>query len=605
MKKFCFLSLLCLCGCASRPPGAYTSNYALDFQPDSVRMAQGATWWAEAGRGYGALHHSPLRAETSADGSFAMSCHSVPRPGGSDSTQVLRLALEQHLLLPPEARMQPVEVALRCRGEALKGVTLTATLVDFAEQTVSTGRTAFVPGEAMESHAVTLPAHAAADALWLGLEVTGRDGQPSEIGLEGVDIRLGGQPLDDYALRQPVEVRLTAHPGPASQLWPSLAGARIVALGRSTAWSGREAVAAAAAIGEDVRRGRTRAVVVDRPMEDVFALARYVDGRTAAWPSVRPTDEALRPLLDTLRACNQAAGEVRVRLRGGGLGVNLGVRESTTGAALFDFLTAANATAQSPAADLLAAIVYEEGPAAAGGYWTAHPKALDGVLTEDEQADLRHVLSLWQQLPADLYAQAVLRDSVVAVNVRYVSERYAEGADGRTVVYGLNTDANPSTAYPLTTGRTWGHRLAETYGKEYAAVAVTSEGGQKLGLTPGEAAWAYRDVEPAPAGSLERALGDATRTTAFAPQSALPDAMVLMRSLGDQPGRGGYSPCNPHGRYAGVLFVGRDVPEPVQFVDPARLTDADAMQAAVARRTETLQRIRESATYRAYKAKAQ
>lgn len=73
--------------------------------------------------------------------------------------------------------------------------------------------------------------------------------------------------------------------------------------------------------------------------------------------------------------------------------------------------------------------------------------------------------------------------------------------------------------------------------------------------------------------------------------------------IGDQPGRGGYSPCNPHGRYAGVLFVGRDVPEPVQFVDPARLTDA--MQAAVARRTETLQRIRESATYRAYKAKAQ
>lgn len=75
--------------------------------------------------------------------------------------------------------------------------------------------------------------------------------------------------------------------------------------------------------------------------------------------------------------------------------------------------------------------------------------------------------------------------------------------------------------------------------------------------------------------------------------------------IGDQPGRGGYSPCNPHGRYAGVLFVGRDVPEPVQFVDPARLTDADALQAAVARRTETLQRIRESATYRAYKAKAQ
>ena len=123
MKKFCFLSLLCLCGCASQPPGAYTSNYALDFQTDSVRMAQGATWWAEAGRGYGALYHSPLRAETSADGSFAMSCHSVPRPGGSDSTQVLRLGLEQHLLLPPEARMQPVEVALRCRGEALKGVT--------------------------------------------------------------------------------------------------------------------------------------------------------------------------------------------------------------------------------------------------------------------------------------------------------------------------------------------------------------------------------------------------------------------------------------------------------------------------------------------------
>lgn len=609
MKTFTSLILSCaamLCSPAAaekvvQPRDTYTSRYFLDFSLDSARLARSSLFWARPGHGYSTLFHSRGETVRLPGGRTCLTFHDAPLPGLGNLTPVLRLDWEQHLPLPAEARTQPVEVTLRSRGKGLSGVTLAATLVDTAEQPVVRAQTVGVPGDALASYTVTLPTHTPADALWLSLKVEGRNERPAEVGLERVDIRVGGKPLDSYALPQPEALSLASAPEPVSQLWPSLEGRSVVALGGSSAWNGREAVAIAAAIGADVRRGHTRAVVVDRPMERTFTMNRYVCGMAPDPAFDWESDATIRPLLDTLRACNQAAGEVRVRVVGGRVAVNFGREKSSTGTDLFDFIVTANATTASPRADLLATIAYEEGAEATLAYWEAQPDALDGVLTADEQADVRHLLDLWRSLPADIYAQLLLNDSTLGVNVRYVSSRYAAEPGARTIVCGRSAEANPTTGYPLTTGRPWGNYLHEAYGEDYAAVAVTSEGGRTLVVEPPLSRWSERPLSPAPTGSLERALADMTDGMAYLPATALPDTPVLMRAANGRADGHGFFRCNPHGRYAGVLFVGKDVPMPSRYLNPNRMSDPSTFRATTKRREQTLKRIHESETYRAYK----
>lgn len=601
MKKVCYLLMAVCCSCAAHDPDTYTSRYYLDFAVDSARYARSAAYWARDNQGYDALFRSMSRTVPSSDGTECLTYCSVPCLGDDVQAQVLRLEWGQRLPLPPEAHSQPVEVALRCRGEGLRGVTVTAQLANDAEQVVASRQTTFVPTDDVAPYAVSLPAESDACALWLNLDVEGQGNTPSEIGLQRVEVRIGGKSLDSFSLPRLPEVNFRQAPGSLVQLWPSLAGKRVVGLGGSSAWNGREAVAVAAAIGQDVRQGHTRVVLVDRPAEQVFTLNRYVFGLTSDTIIHGAADAALRPLLDTLRACNQAVAVPRVRLAGIRLNINFGVEGCSTGTDLFDFLVAANAAVASPQADVLATVAYEEGPTAALAYWEAHPDALDGVLSEDERADVRHVLTQWQAQPADVYAQIGQSDSTTSVNVQYVVGRYAADPAARVVICGRSVGLNPVTGYPLTAHESLGARLRRGYADAYAAVAVTSEGGTVLVPGPTQTGWTSRQLAPAPVGSLEHAAAEVASGLAYFSREALPDTLVLMRAANGQTDHRAYFLANPYRRYAGVLFVGKEVPEPRRFVDPASMTAPDAFRANAQKRREALERIRQSEAYRAYK----
>ena len=88
---------------------------------------------------------------------------------------------------------------------------------------------------------------------------------------------------------------------------------------------------------------------------------------------------------------------------------------------------------------------------------------------------------------------------------------------------------------------------------------------------------------------------------AYLPATALPDTPVLMRAANGRADGHGFFRCNPHGRYAGVLFVGKDVPMPSRYLNPNRMSDPNTFRATTKRRKQALKRIHESKTYRTYK----
>lgn len=74
-----------------------------------------------------------------------------------------------------------------------------------------------------------------------------------------------------------------------------------------------------------------------------------------------------------------------------------------------------------------------------------------------------------------------------------------------------------------------------------------------------------------------------------------------MRAANGRTDGHGFFRYNPHGRYAGVLFVGKDVPMPSRYLNPNRMSDPNTFRATTKRRKQALKRIHESKTYRTYK----
>lgn len=545
----CFILFLIFCSsrAGNKDSLTYTQAYNLNFRTGLHEQA--VYPWME----HAAFAPYSLAFAGEKDGKTYYTKKYFPGTPGMDR---LKFEIMQRIALPAH-EPQEGRLTLVSKGENIEWIRITVRGIDKREEEKSRDTLRFMPGMEEEAHTLDF-ALGRSEILDIQIHAEGEKGKEATIGLIEVRIKLGDTTLDAYPLRIPSDVPRPVRAIPVGNLrnFSPIGNKKITALGESLHYDkGVKSVAHELLYGM-VEQGKARLLLVEMPMELALLLDRYAQGGEV--PDSVLGQLAHHELAERLRSFNQKKKATeKVHLSGVDYEYTTGSAQGTD-ISLFDFVVLANREVKTLAADQLAVLLMERQEwQKVVGFIDDNEEALSQVFTPDELACIRHILALSGKMGKDNIRRKTARDSVMAINARFLIERFAPRLVDGVGIYAHAAHANMLSTYPAIPCKPFGAYMRRLYGDDYASWLLLTD----------------NPIQPAPSHSVENSFRDTPSKLSYLSLTPAYDRLLFSRFEGASVSPQTFFLFNLYRRYDHILFIRQDAPAS----ERKRLTNKELM----------------------------
>ena len=535
----------------------YTRAYDLNFsmQPDSMRLYP----WTENAAYIG--HGIALGRKDSTRILFSKNYIK----GSIPLTNKLRTEFTQRILLPNN-RLKDGVVGFECKGKGLKRVSMLLEAIDEKERVLASETLTFLPERIVKSFSKRINLSDAA-SLNIRINASGEENKEAYIAFARLIVTLDNKPIDDYPVRilEPIKVgnsldyiQKDKYKGFDLTQINETKGKKIIALGESMHGNSDINSFTLRLIGEAIEKQNCRLVLLEHNIEKSLYYNRYVQDESFVIDSSLVKELQEKEFLDKVRAYNRGKGNhEKVRVFGMDYPWSK-TQHMSSSLYLFDFITDMNKTVRVPEVDRLAVLIVNERLTEAIAYLTQHRTKISKVLNNDELICLEHLLRLdLNEINTSEVDRMIRRDSVMALNARFLINKFASERDKMVFIYAHAGHVNPISTFPAVPCAPMGSYIKKEYGNDYCPLFITTEGGNASGVNKDWKRGKIR-MNKAPKNSLEHYLNALTDCSIYFPLTPSFDRLTLTRYMGywDVPHK--FYPSNLYQKFNGVFFVKHD-----------------------------------------------
>lgn len=534
----------------------YTRAYQLDFNvlPDSMRLYP----WTE-NAAYTA-NSITLGRKDSTRTLFSKNYFKGTLP-----TNKLRAELVQRILLPNNQLKSGV-VGFECKGKGLKRASMLLEAIDEKERVLASDSLTFLPDRVVRLFSKHINLSNAV-SLNIRINALGEENIEAYIAFARLIVTLDNKPIDEYPVRilEPIKardrfsyIRENVHNGFDLAQIDETKGKKIIALGESMHGNSDIGSFTFRLIGKAIEKQNCKLVLLENNIEKSLYYNRFVQDESFNIDSSLIIRMPEKEFLDKVRAYNRGKNEhEKVRVFGmdcpGSKNPNV-----STSLYLFDFIADMNKKPQVPEVDKLAVLIVNDRLTEAIAYLAKHRTEIEKVLNNDELICLEHLLRVDQnEINTSEVDRMIRRDSIMAVNARFLINKFANERDKTVFVYAHAGHANPISTFPAVPCAPMGSYIKKEYGNDYCPLFITTEGGNAWGVNRD---WKRGEtlLNKAPANSLEHYLNTLTDCSIYFPLTSSFDRLMLTRFRGYWNTPQQFYPSNLYQKFNGVFFVKHD-----------------------------------------------
>lgn len=471
----------------------------------------------------------------------------------------LKVDLYQKILMPLQATKDGC-VRLECKGNNLRKVALIVGGETEQEKRLFGDTLLFNPDSLWGKYSISFPSRKVR-LLSIRIYAEGIPMKPANLTLSRCAISLDGKPIDDFEVRVPFPVTeedyttISLNAGDIGDSIFSVCPAKIIGLCESVHRNSGIQRLETDLIMEQVHRGRTKLILIERSLESSLAYNHYIHHEGVDLDTVLFYDAPNPFLLEELRAFNAGRSEEeQVSILGMDYEYEKTDSHSLLGDMLFDFLVWVNKGKQSGAMNQLVELVLSEEWHQACGLFKRRKAEMLEILNRKEYDCIDYVLRYARKINKDRVGGSIARDSMMFERSRFLIEHLGFDSE-RIFLCGQVSHLNLVSSYPNPIDvKPLGKALKDRYGGEYICylLSVGSGNSERYGQ---DFKIEDRELQLAPEGSLEYSLKERKYLSVYVPITRKLDRLLLTRWGSLFQLEQEFYPMNLYSRYNGLFFV--------------------------------------------------